>query len=69
VAHYELRNQYNSNLLVARANYFLSRRTTLYTSVGYMLNGRLAAEPVAVGGSVETGMNQVGVMLGIQQRF
>lgn len=67
--HYELRSQYNSTLLVARANYFLSRRTTIYTSVGYMLNGRLAAEPVAVGGSAETGMNQIGVLIGIQQRF
>jgi predicted porin len=67
--HYELRSQYESTLLIARADYFASRRTTLYASVGYMLNGRRGAEPVAVGGSVETGMNQMGVMLGVQQRF
>jgi predicted porin len=68
-AHYVLRSRYNSTLLVARANYFASKRTTLYTSVGYMLNGRLAAVPVAVGGSVETGMNQIGALVGVQQRF
>jgi predicted porin len=67
--HYELRSQYDSTLLVERANYSLSKRTMVYTSVGYMVNGRLAAETVAVGGSVEAGMNQLGVMVGIQQRF
>ncbi|CAH2904320.1 MAG: Outer membrane porin protein 32 precursor; putative 3-hydroxyphenylpropionic acid porine [uncultured Paraburkholderia sp.] len=51
--HYELRTQSNSTLLVARLNYFLSKRTTLYTSAGFMLNSRLAAVPVAAGGLVQ----------------
>jgi len=58
----------NSTLLVGRANYFLSKRTTVYASVGYMFNSAQAANPVA-GGSVAAGVNQVGVMTGIQQRF
>jgi predicted porin len=59
----------NSTLLVGRANYFLSKRTTVYTSVGYMFNSAKAANAVAAAGTVGTGMNQVGVMAGIQQKF
>ena len=59
----------NSTLLIGRVNYFLSKRTTVYTSVGYMLNSAQAANAVSAGGTVVTGMNQVGVMAGIQQRF
>ncbi|MCR5896393.1 MULTISPECIES: porin [Burkholderia] len=59
----------NATLLVGRANYFLSKRTTVYTSVGYMFNSTLAANAVAAGGTVGTGMNQLGVMAGIQQKF
>ncbi|HXZ08787.1 MAG TPA: porin [Paraburkholderia sp.] len=62
-------NDANSTLLVARANYFLSKRTTVYTSVGYMFNSAKAATAVAAGGTVGTGMDQVGVMVGLQQRF
>lgn len=58
----------NSTLLIGRMNYFLSKRTTVYTSVGYMFNSAHAANPVA-GGTVAAGVNQVGVMTGIQQRF
>jgi predicted porin len=41
----------------------------VYTSVGYVLNSALAAEPVAAGGTVGAGMDQLGVMVGIQQKF
>jgi predicted porin len=59
----------NSTLLVGRANYFLSARTSVYTSVGYIFNSAHAANPVAAGGTVDTGVGQFGIMAGIQQRF
>jgi predicted porin len=63
------KNDANSTLLVGRANYLLSKRTMVYTSVGYMFNSALAANPVASGGTVGTGMNQLGVLVGLQQKF
>ncbi|WP_109480794.1 porin [Paraburkholderia sp. C35] len=59
----------NSTLLIGRANYLLSKRTMVYTSVGYMFNSAQAANAVAAGGTVGTGMNQLGVMAGLQQKF
>lgn len=59
----------NSTLLVGRANYLFSKRTMVYTSVGYMFNSAQAANAVAAGGSVGVGMNQLGVMVGLQQKF
>jgi len=63
------KNDASSTLLVGRANYLLSKRTTVYTSVGYMFNSALAANAVAAGGTVGTGMDQLGVMVGLQQKF
>jgi hypothetical protein len=34
-----------------------------------MLNSQKAAAPVAAAGTVQTGADQLGVMIGIQQRF
>ena len=59
----------NSTLVVGRVNYFLSKRTTVYTSVGYIFNSKQAANSVVAGGTVGQGLNQVGVMVGIQQKF
>jgi predicted porin len=67
--HYILRTRSNSSMLIGRVNYFLSKRTTLYSSVAYMINSALAANPVAAAGTVPAGVNQLGVMVGIQQRF
>ncbi|QBQ98074.1 hypothetical protein [Paraburkholderia pallida] len=69
VSRYVQRHQESATLLVARADYQLSTRTKVYFSVGYLLNGQLAAYPVASGGTVMTGANQFGTMLGLQQRF
>ncbi|MBJ9698048.1 porin [Burkholderia cenocepacia] len=66
---YLLRGRYDSNLFVGRANYSLSKRTLVYTSVGYMTNSAFGTSAVAAGGTVGTGRNQVGAMAGIQQRF
>ena len=56
-------------MVVGRANYLLSKRTTVYSSVAYMFNSPLAANSVAAAGTVTPGANQLGVMVGIQQRF
>jgi predicted porin len=66
---YILREHSDSTLFIARANYFVSKRTTLYASLGYMMNSALAANAVAAAGTVATGANQFGAMMGIQQRF
>jgi predicted porin len=63
------KNDASSTLLVGRVNYLLSKRSMVYTSVGYMFNSALAANPVAVGGTVGAGMDQLGVMVGLQQKF
>jgi predicted porin len=62
-------NDSSATLLIGRVDYQLSKRTMVYTSVGYMFNSALAANPVAAGGTVETGANQLGVMVGLQQKF
>ena len=59
----------NATLLAGRANHQLSKRTRVYTSVGYMLNSASAGKAVAAGGTVETGQSQLGIMAGLQQRF
>ncbi|PLY60250.1 porin [Herbaspirillum sp. BH-1] len=59
----------NSTLSVARLTYNLSKRTALYSSVGYMKNGGSAAIPLDVGGTVGVGMNQFGVMTGVRHTF
>lgn len=66
---YLLRETSDSTLFVGRVNYLLSKRTTVYTSVGYVTNSSRGAAAVAAGGSVGAGQNQLGVMAGIQQRF
>ncbi|MFM0441113.1 porin [Paraburkholderia strydomiana] len=66
---YILRGRSDSTLLVARANYFLSKRTTVYSSFGYMINSAQANNAVAAGGTAGIGQNQLGAMVGLQQRF
>lgn len=58
-----------STLSVARLTYNLSKRTALYSSLGYIKNGGLAAVAIDAGGTVGTGKNQAGVMMGIKHMF
>jgi predicted porin len=58
-----------STLSVARLTYALSKRTAIYSSVGYMKNGGTAAIPLDVGGTVGVGRNQFGVMTGVRHMF
>lgn len=66
---YILHSHSDSTMVIGRLNYLLSKRTTVYTSIAYVINSRLGNAPVAAGGTVQTGKNQLGVMAGIQQRF
>ncbi|AXF26143.1 porin [Burkholderia pyrrocinia] len=59
----------SSTLLIGRANYLFSKRSMVYASVGYMFNSTQAASAVAAGGTVATGANQLGVVIGLQQKF
>jgi predicted porin len=59
----------SSTELVARASYFLSKNTSVYSSVGYMINGRKGSTSVAAGGTVEPGAEQFGAMLGVRHAF
>lgn len=59
----------SSTELVARASYLFTKTTSVYTSVGYMINGRNGNISVAAGGTAETGTQQVGVMLGLRHSF
>ncbi|MFM0620408.1 porin [Paraburkholderia nemoris] len=59
----------NGNLFVARSTYLLSKRTSVYASLGYIMNSAKGNAPVAALGSVQTGANQLGLMAGIQHKF
>jgi predicted porin len=55
--------------LVGRLTYNLSKRTAVYTSVGYLRNTGLAAIAIDAGGTVGVGKNQFGVMTGVKHLF
>ena len=59
----------NSTLLVGRVNYLLSKRTMVYTSVGYMMNSSRGTARLRRVERSAPAQNQLGVMVGIQQRF
>jgi predicted porin len=69
VVRYNVKSVSDSTLLIARVTYFLSKRTSVYSSLGYMLNSQKGAAAVAAAGTVQTGADQLGAMVGIQQRF
>ncbi len=57
------------SLAVARLTYNLSKRTALYTSLGYQKNGGTSALAIDAGGTVGPGKSQLGVMSGIRHTF
>ncbi|MCO8612090.1 porin [Burkholderia multivorans] len=59
----------NANLFVSRTTYLLSKRTSAYMSLGYIMNSDKGNAPVAALGTVRTGANQFGAMIGLQQKF
>lgn len=70
VSRLDVKNSPNaSTLLATRATYNFSKRTAVYTSVGYIRNAGAAAISVSAGNSVGVGMNQTGIMAGIRHSF
>lgn len=70
VSRLDVKNSPNDvTLSVARLTYNLSKRTAIYTSLGYIKNGGTSAVAVDAGGSVGAGKNQLGVMSGIRHTF
>lgn len=58
-----------STLLAARATCQLSKRTTVYVSVGHIRNDGAAAIAASAGSTVGVGMSQSGVMTGVRHVF
>ncbi|MCU6501698.1 porin [Rugamonas sp. A1-17] len=70
VARHDVKDSGNdSTLAVLRLTYYLSKRTAVYGSIGYMKNAGQAAIALDAGGTVGTGMNQSGVSTGIRHSF
>lgn len=59
-----------ANLLVVRANYLLSKRSSVYAMVGNLNNDGASAIALSAGGSIgAAGMTQTGVLAGIKHAF
>jgi predicted porin len=70
VARNDVKNSINDTTLYAvRATYNFSKRTGVYSSVGYVKNSGVAALAVDAGGTVGPGLSQTGVMVGMTHRF
>ncbi|MES2943348.1 MAG: porin [Pseudomonadota bacterium] len=59
----------DTDLLVLRGVYELSKRTSVYAMLGIAKNSGTAARSVSSGATVGAGMNQTGVMAGISHSF
>jgi predicted porin len=59
----------DSTLSVLRLTYSLSKRTAVYSSLGYMKNNGAAAIALDAGGTVGVGMNQSGISAGVRHVF
>ncbi|SFV05498.1 porin [Pseudoduganella namucuonensis] len=70
VARHDVKGSANdSTLTVVRLTYNLSKRTAVYSSLGHMRNGGLAAIALDAGGTVGAGLNQSGVSAGVRHAF
>lgn len=70
VARFKEKNSDNSaTLLVARLTYNLSKRTSVYTSIGQMNNSGKAKFALDAGGTAGTGLNQRGIVAGLKHSF
>lgn len=63
------RSPNDSTLLTARMSYKLSKRSSLYASLGHMDNNGAAAIAVDAGGTIAPGNSQNGLMLGMRHHF
>ncbi|WP_250491066.1 porin [Caballeronia sp. INML2] len=62
-------DQKNANFYVMRATYLLSKRTSVYTMLGFMQNNSRASYSVGAGYFTVAGAKQTGVLLGLQEKF
>ncbi|SFV11234.1 porin [Pseudoduganella namucuonensis] len=70
VARHDVKASANdSTLAVLRLTYSLSKRTAVYSSIGRMRNGGLAAISLDAGGTVGAGLNQSGLSAGVRHAF
>lgn len=59
----------DATLLAIRANYILSKRSSLYLMAGHLNNDGNSAVALSAGGSVGIGMSQTGILTGIKHAF
>lgn len=59
----------DSNQVLLRATYLLSKRTAVYAAVGRISNHGTAAVALSAGGSVGAGLAQTGVITGVKVSF
>lgn len=70
LAHYDLKNGGDkADLVAARIQYVLSKRTSVYLMGGYINNDGAAAIALSAGGTVGAGLNQKGLLTGIKHTF
>jgi predicted porin len=62
-------DQKDANYYVLRAAYLLSKRTQVYTMLGFMQNNSRASYSVGAGYFTVAGTKQTGVMLGLMEAF
>lgn len=62
-------DQENANYYVLRTTYLLSKRTSIYSMLGFAQNNSKAAYSVGSGYFTTPGAKQVGVLVGLQQLF
>jgi len=59
----------DSTLVMLRAIYDFSKRTSTYVAIGHVSNGGTAAVALSAGGAVGAGMAQNGIITGIKHAF
>lgn len=59
----------DATLLAIRANYLLSKRSSVYVMAGHLNNDGNSAVALSAGGSVGTGKTQTGILTGIKHAF
>ena len=59
----------DATLLAVRANYLLSKRSSVYLMAGHLNNDGSSAVALSAGGSVGTGKTQTGILAGIKHAF
>lgn len=69
-ARHEVKDSGNDSTLTAmRLTNYLSKRTAIYSSLGYMRNSGQAAIALDAGGTVGQGLNQAGLSVGVRHLF